>query len=133
MKSFINPSISCNVLESLISPSEFNLPLAALTIIFEFSPTFAPIVFKIKSNDSNALSPEAAAMIKAVGLLEKTTVETVHSSAFFNAPGKLKTYSGAEIIIPSASSISWRRYFTATGGSTVSKSELKCGNSAIFV
>lgn len=74
------------------------------------------------SKDSCAFSPELEAVIKAVGLSENTVVETVHSMAFFKMPGRLNTYSGVQMITPSASLISLRSFCTSkeTSASVIS-------------
>jgi len=69
------------------------------------SVNLAIIVFIINCNSSCAFCPLAEAVINPVGLSEKTVVEIHHSIAFFNPLGILKTYSGVQIIIPSAFSI----------------------------
>lgn len=87
-----------------MTPS-FILPLAPFINKLVSSLTLAYNVRNIKFSDSCAFSPLAEAVIRATGFSEKTTVDTVHSMAFFKIPGKLKTYSGVQISTPLAESI----------------------------
>src|SRR5437762_3287725 len=57
---------------------------------------FVPRADKVSDKAACALSPDDAAVINATGLSLKAVEDTVQSSAFFNAPGTPKAYSGIQ-------------------------------------
>jgi hypothetical protein len=117
--------VSSRVLEAL-----FSLLYAPVMSSFDVGVILAPTVVMIRSRDSYAFCPEREATIIARGLSWKTVVATVHSMAFFNIPGRLKTYSGVQMMTPAAPSISVRNSRTFVGRCSASVlSGLKYGRS----
>ncbi len=125
---------------------ESAVALSVISPVLPFTFPFTPLINKQLSEvnfpirvpiinwiDSCAFSPEAAAVISAKGLSVKTVVETVHSMAFFNAPGRLKTYSGVQMMTPSAASTFRLKPITLSGICPFSRSGLKCGREAIVL
>lgn len=90
--------------------------------------TRASITVSVSSSERCAFSPSDDAVISATGLLENSQDDTVQSIAFFNVPGTPIAYSGVQISMPSALRSCWRRWVTASGGVSVSRSGLKCGS-----
>ena len=60
-------------------------------------------------------APLAEAVIIPTGLSEKIMVDTDHSNRFFKPLGIEKTYSGVQIIIPSAFAILARNWTISAG------------------
>ena len=84
-------------------------------------------VFIISCNSSCAFLPFAEAVIRPTGLSENTVVETHHSMAFLSPLGILKTYSGVQIRIPSASSMFRLKFKIDVGVSLTESSGSKWG------
>ena len=128
LNALINFERSSMIFMSAIIPSLFIFPFIPCINKVVSSVNMVMTVFMINCNSSWPFCPFAEAVISPIGLPVKIFVETHHSIAFFSPLGILKTYSGVQIIIPSAFSIFFLNLIISFGKLFTESSGSKCGS-----